>query len=100
MLGARLMVRLPEKLYKVGEICEHTGFSRQMIHIYTTMGILKERKRTPGGHRLFGPEVFEILERVRELRQRGWSLAAIKEKIDEEFWSAAGRRDADEGKGE
>ena len=86
-LGVIGMVEIPEKLYRVGEVAEHTGVSRQMIHIYTTMGILRERKRTPGGHRLFGVEVFEILARVKELRERGWSLAAIKDRIDEEFRS-------------
>jgi len=86
------VVGIPEKLYRVGEITEHTGFSRQLIHVYTTMGILRERRRTPGGHRLYGPEAFEILARVRELRGRGWSLAAIKEAVEKEFEDHPGGR--------
>jgi len=77
---------IPEKLYRISEIAEHVGLSRQMVHIYITMGILRERKRRPGGMRLFGPEVFRILERVRELRAKGWNLRAIKDAIGREFY--------------
>jgi len=77
---------LPEKLYRVSEIAEFMGISRQMVHLYVTMGILRERKRRPGGMRLFGPEVFRILERVRELRAKGWNLRAIRDQVRREFY--------------
>ena len=77
---------LPEKLYRVSEIAEFMGISRQMVHLYVTMGILRERKRRPGGMRLFGPEVFRVLERVRELRAKGWNLRAIRDRVRREFY--------------
>jgi len=59
----------PPKLYRVGEIVRHTGFSRQTIHNYTTMGLIKERERTRAGHRLYGEEVFQTLAVITTLRE-------------------------------
>jgi len=59
----------PPKLYRVGEIVRHTGFSRQTVHNYTTMGLIKERERTKAGHRLYGEEVFQTLALIKTLRQ-------------------------------
>lgn len=81
---------VPEKLYRISEIAEYMGMSRQMVHIYVTMGILREKKRRPGGMRLFGPESFRILERVRELRAKGWNLRAIRDIIGREFYGEKG----------
>jgi len=36
--------------------------------------------------RLFGPEVFRVLERVRELRAKGWNLRAIRDSVRREFY--------------
>ena len=58
----------PPKLYRVGEIVQHTGFSRQTIHNYTTIGLIKERERTQAGHRMYGEEVFQTLALIKTLR--------------------------------
>jgi len=58
----------PPKRYRVGEIVRHTGFSRQTIHNYTTMGLIRERERTGAGHRLYGEEVFQALALIKTLR--------------------------------
>ena len=58
----------PPKRYRVGEIVRHTGFSRQTIHNYTTMGLIRERERTGAGHRLYGEEVFQTLALIKTLR--------------------------------
>jgi DNA-binding transcriptional MerR regulator len=59
---------IPKKLFKIGEIMRHTGLSRQTIHNYTMLGLLTEEERTPSGHRLYGEEIFERIERIKELR--------------------------------
>ena len=59
---------VPRKLFKIGEIMHHTGLSRQTIHNYTMLGLLTEQERTLSGHRLYGEEVFERIERIKELR--------------------------------
>lgn len=74
--------RLPEKLYRIGEIMEHSGLSRQTLNFYATMGLIRERQRTTGGHRLFPPSVFAELERVRGLQKKGYTLRQIREMLD------------------
>ena len=57
----------PRKLYKIGEIMKYTGLSRQTIHNYTMMGLIREAERTESGHRLYGEGVFERLEKIKML---------------------------------
>ncbi len=71
--------RLPEKLYRIGEVIEHSGLSRQTLHFYATIGLIREKRRTPAGYRLFAPAVFEDLEKVKRLQKRGHSLREIRE---------------------
>jgi len=59
---------IPPKLYRIGEVVQHSGFSRQTIHNYTVMGLIRESRWTDGGHRLYGPEVFETLAEIRRLK--------------------------------
>lgn len=63
------MAKKPRKLFKIGEVMEHTGLSRQTLHNYTMLGILKTAKRTPSGHRLYDEEIFDVIERVQELKK-------------------------------
>ena len=74
--------RLPEKLYRIGEVMEHTGLSRQTVHFYTSMGLIEERRRTPSGYRLYPPQVFATLERVRGLQRRGLTLAQVRATLE------------------
>ena len=60
---------VPTKLYRIGEIVRHTPFTRQTIHNYTTMGLIRETDWTEGGHRLYDESVFERLWRIGELRK-------------------------------
>ena len=68
----------PRKLYRIGEIVEYTVLSRQTVHNYTTMGLIREEKRTRGGHRLYGEDVFARLARIEELKKT-MTLAQIRE---------------------
>ena len=63
------MARKPRKLFKIGELMEHSGFSRQTLHSYTLLGLIKVAKRTPAGHRLYEEDVFDALERIKELKK-------------------------------
>ena len=58
----------PPKLYRIGEVVRYSGFSRQTIHNYTTMGLIRERERTAGGHRMYGEDVFQALALIRSLK--------------------------------
>lgn len=69
---------VPAKLYRIGELVRYTPFSRQTIHNYTTMGLIRESEWTQGGHRLYDESVFERLSRIIELR-RTKTLAEIRD---------------------
>lgn len=60
---------VPVKLYRIGEIIRHTSFTRQTIHNYTTMGLIRESDWTEGGHRLYDESVFEQLWKIQQLRK-------------------------------
>ena len=70
--------RIPPKLYRISEIVEYSGVSRQTIHNYTTMGLITEARRTAGGHRLYGEDVFGRLDLIEDLKHRRKSLREIR----------------------
>ena len=65
------------RLLKAGEVARHFGITPQMVHVYATMGLIRERRRTPGGYRLYGREVLKRLELVRSMNKRGYPLREI-----------------------
>lgn len=62
-------LRIPAKLYRIGELVHYTPFSRQTIHNYTIMGLIRETKWTEGGHRLYDESVFERLSKIIQLKK-------------------------------
>lgn len=75
--------KVPAKLFRIGEIVQHTPFTRQTIHNYTTMGLIQESDWTQGGHRLYDETVFERLWKIQELRKTK-TLSEIRELLDSE----------------
>jgi len=69
---------VPAKLYRIGELVGYTPFSRQTIHNYTIMGLIREAKWTAGGHRLYDESVFERLSEIIRLRKTK-TLVEIRE---------------------
>ncbi len=67
-----------KKLFKIGEVMEYSGLTRQVIHNYTQLELIHEAKRTPSGHRLYEEEVFERIKKIKELRSKGKILLEIK----------------------
>jgi DNA-binding transcriptional MerR regulator len=62
-------LQIPAKLYRIGELVNYTPFSRQTIHNYTIMGLIREAKWTDGGHRLYDESVFEQLSKIIQLKK-------------------------------
>jgi len=73
---------LPPKLYRIGEVVQYSGFSRQTIHNYTAMGLIHESQWTQTGHRLYDTDVFRYLALIKHLKERH-SLAQIKQMLDQ-----------------
>jgi len=71
-------IHIPTKFYRIGELVSYTPFSRQTIHNYTIMGLIREAKWTEGGHRLYDESVFERLSQIIQLRKTK-TLSEIKE---------------------
>ena len=71
-------IRTPTKLYRIGDLVRHTPFSRQTIHNYTIMGLIREVEWTQGGHRLYDESVFNRLSRIMNLRKTK-TLSQIRE---------------------
>jgi len=78
--GGTLLARraIPPKLYRIGELVDYSGMSRQTIHNYTTMGLLTESCWTGGGHRLYDESVFARLDAIAEMRTQRKSLQYIR----------------------
>ncbi|MFW5798056.1 MAG: MerR family transcriptional regulator [Planctomycetota bacterium] len=74
---------VPRKLYKIGEIVQHTGVSRQTIHNYTVWGLIREETRTPGNHRLYDEEVFKTLETIKKLKQ-SMTIRQIRQHLEQQ----------------
>ena len=71
----------PKKLYKIGEVMQYSGLSRQTLHNYTMMGLIREAERTESGHRLYPEEVFECLRKI-EMLKRHRTLREVKETLE------------------
>jgi len=71
---------IPAKLYRIGELVNYSPFSRQTIHNYTIMGLIREAKWTEGGHRLYDESVFERLSEIIRLRKTK-TLSEIREAL-------------------
>ena len=74
-------LRVPAKRYRIGELVRYSPFSRQTIHNYTIMGLIRESAWTQGGHRLYDESVFGRLSKIAELRKTK-TLTQIREMLD------------------
>jgi len=77
------ILQIPAKLYRIGELVHYTPFSRQTIHNYTIMGLIREAKWTEGGHRLYDESVFERLSKIMHLKKTK-TLAEIRKILGKE----------------
>lgn len=73
-----------EKLYRMGEVVQYSGLSRQTLHNYTLAGLIREARRTPSGHRLYEESVFERLEKIKVLQSKHYTLMQIKKLLEKE----------------
>ncbi|MHC4123118.1 MAG: MerR family transcriptional regulator [Planctomycetota bacterium] len=75
--------QVPEKFYRIGELVHHTALSRQTIHNYTAMGLIREAQWTKGGHRLYDESVFGKLAQITRLKKNK-TLLEIKKILNSE----------------
>ena len=73
---------VPKKLYKIGEVMRYSKLTRQTIHNYTVLGLIRETERTDSGHRLYGEDVFARLQKIKAMRET-MTLEEIREKLSD-----------------
>lgn len=72
---------VPRKLYRSGEVTQHAGISRQTLHYYAQLGLVKEAERTKSGQRLYDENIFELISKIKAYRQENMTLLDIKDKL-------------------
>ncbi len=82
-----MMAERRENARKVGELAERTGLSVCALHHYEEIGLLVPSGRTESGHRLYSDEDVLRLQQVASLRSLGFSLAEVKECLDDPGFS-------------
>lgn len=68
---------------KVGELAKRTGLTIRTLHHYDEIGLLTPAARTASGHRLYGADDVERLQRIASLRQLGLGLSEIADCLDD-----------------
>ncbi len=58
----------------IGALAQRTGFNVSAIRYYEEVGLIPEAMRRPSGHRVYSPEVQEVLTLVKHCRDFGFSI--------------------------
>jgi MerR family mercuric resistance operon transcriptional regulator len=66
------------RLYRIGELAEKAGVSRQVVSTYCMYGLLGETARTSGGQRLFSDASAKRIRLIVDLKSR-YTLREIRE---------------------
>lgn len=78
--GGGAKPREPPRLLKTSEVIERSGVTRQMLYMYTTMGLVHAEKKTPGGQKLYPERVLVQLKLIRTLQEtRNYTLRELKD---------------------
>lgn len=67
---------------KIGELAKVCGFHTQSIRHYEQVGLLPPSQRTSTGHRRYSSDDVRRLKFVRNARDQGLSLPAIRDLLD------------------
>ncbi len=67
-----------------GEIAKKAGISQKAIRLYDQKGLLKPSGYSEGNYRLYDKEALLILEKIIALKQVGFSLEEIRDRLNSE----------------
>jgi MerR family transcriptional regulator, thiopeptide resistance regulator len=92
-IGKGLLQKMPTAAetgneMKVGDLAKRTGLSVRTLHYYDEIGLLQPRDLTASGHRVYGADELARLQRIKSLRQLGFSLDEIRACLDAPEFSA------------
>ncbi len=69
-------------MLSIGTLAKRTGTKVQTVRYYEQIGLLPEPERTEGGQRRYGADDLTRLAFIRQGRQLGFTLDAIRELLD------------------
>ncbi|MEX0775710.1 MAG: MerR family DNA-binding transcriptional regulator [Phycisphaeraceae bacterium] len=58
------MTHKQRKIMSIGMLAERFGVSPQSLRIWDRQGLIPPARRTPGGHRRYGPEHLHALDQI------------------------------------
>ena len=58
----------------IGSLAQRTGFNVSAIRYYEEVGLIPPALRRPSGHRVYSPDVQEVLTLVKHCRDFGFSI--------------------------
>ncbi len=65
-------------MYTISKLAVEFGLSRSTLLYYDSLGILKSKKRTKAGYRLYGENEYEKLKKICTYREMGLPLKEIR----------------------
>ena len=65
-----------------GEIAKKAGVSQKAVRLYDQKGLLKPSEYSEGNYRLYDKEALLILEKIIALKQVGFSLEEIRDRLN------------------
>ena len=74
-----------EKLLKIGELAKATNQTVPTIRHWTKEGLLQVAEVTESGYQMFGEEMVERVEKIREMKEKRMMLVEIKENLKTQF---------------
>lgn len=70
-------------MLRVGELAARTGLTVRTLHHYDRLGLLRPSVRSEAGYRLYDRDDLARLHRIQLLKQLDYSLADIRELLDD-----------------
>ena len=62
-----------------GQLSKRTGANAETIRFYERIGLMPDPPRSPGGHRLYGPDHLKRMSFIARARQLGFTIADIRD---------------------
>ena len=78
-----------EKLWQASEFARQAGVTVRTLHHYDRIGLLRPKRRSGSGSRLYGEAEFARLQQISTLKFVGFSLTQIKEIIQDKPFDLA-----------
>jgi len=67
---------------RTGEVAEAAGVNTQTLRYYHRRGLLREPRRSNGGHRLYPPETVTVLRVIKVAQRLGFTLEEVADLVE------------------